>query len=407
MGHSRVSGGRRAAAAGLLGLACAAAGTGGASAQSGSGGGAVWVAKPAISKVSCLRGCASRRRAQGGSTLKITGSALGSVAKIVFHGSQGRGDDVESKVRAGSSGRLNARVPVGAVSGPVSLVTGGGVRSRRTQTIAILPAPPPAPNPTLTPAPGPQAPGAPRLETGTSRTQVFIGALRAVTFSYRVSSSSAVGVELLRAGDGAVVQSWSPPAAPAGQVQTVEWAGTLGKQAAPPGRYAFRLTASSADGLQARSSQAQDYGRDAFDLYDHVFPIRGRHAYGGAAGRFGAGRAGHTHQGQDTFANCGTRLVAARGGTIKYSGYQRLAGYYVVIDGAATGIDYAYMHLAEPSPFRTGDRVYSGQRIGSVGDTGDAHGCHLHFELWTAPGWYSGGHPFDPLPSLRGWDGWS
>ena len=44
------------------------------------------------------------------------------------------------------------------------------------------------------------------------------------------------------------------------------------------------------------------------------------------------------------------------------------------------------------------------QRIGSVGDTGNAWGCHLHFELWTEPGWYAGGEPFDPLPRLRNWD---
>jgi murein DD-endopeptidase MepM/ murein hydrolase activator NlpD len=39
-----------------------------------------------------------------------------------------------------------------------------------------------------------------------------------------------------------------------------------------------------------------------------------------------------------------------------------------------------------------------------VGDTGNASGCHLHFELWSAPGWYAGGEPFDPLPRLQRWD---
>ncbi len=401
MGTSRALGGRCAVAAGALGLVLAAL-AGGAQAQSGGGGGAVWVAKPQLAKVSCLRACGSRKRAQGGSTLKITGSALDTVTRVVFHGSRGRSDDVQSKVRAGSAHRLNAKVPVGAVTGPVSVLTGGGVSSKSTRTIAILPAPPPAPNATLSPAPG-----APQLETGTSRTQVFIGARRAVSFSYRVASPSTVGVQLVRDSDAVVVKSWPQAAAPPGQVQTVVWTGALGNAAAPPRRYSFRLTAQGADGQTAQSSQNAAVQRDAFDLYENVFPIRGKHAFGGAGGRFGAGRSGHSHQGQDTFAKCGTRLVAARGGRVKYAGYQRNAGYYVVIDGAVTGNDYVYMHLAEPSPFRTGDRVYTGQRIGSVGDTGDAVGCHLHFELWSAPGWYSGGHPFDPLPALKAWDGWS
>jgi murein DD-endopeptidase MepM/ murein hydrolase activator NlpD len=45
--------------------------------------------------------------------------------------------------------------------------------------------------------------------------------------------------------------------------------------------------------------------------------------------------------------------------------------------------------------------------IGRVGDTGNAQGCHLHYEMWDAPGWYDGGDPFDPLRFLKLWDGWS
>jgi murein DD-endopeptidase MepM/ murein hydrolase activator NlpD len=372
------------------------------------GGGSVFVTQPKVAKVSCLRRCATQRRAQGGSTLRIAGSGLASADEVVFHGSYGRRDDVSTPVRPGSDSRLDARVPAAAVTGPVSVATAQGGTSPPSAPVAILPPPPPAPNPVLSPVPGPPDPGAPQIETGTSRTKAYIGARRAVTFSFRASGASALTVELVRASDAAVVKSWAPapPAAP-GEVQSVTWSGRLGTATAAPGRYSFRLTAATAAGAQVRSAQLGDLERDAFDLYDHVFPVRGTHDYGGEGALFGAGRAGHSHQGHDVFAPCGTRMVAARGGRVKFKQYHAAAGNYLVIDGAGTDVDYAYMHLAEPSPFQPGDRVYTGQRIGSVGETGNARGCHLHFELWSAPGWYDGGQPFDPLPALQAWDSWS
>jgi murein DD-endopeptidase MepM/ murein hydrolase activator NlpD len=386
-------------------LACALAGPAGANA--GSGGGEMYVAKPRINKVRCIRRCASRRRARAGSILRIAGTGLGSARQVTFHGTYGRGDDVAVPVRSGSATRLSAPVPMGAVSGPISVRTDHSVSSARTRSIAILPAPPPSPNPTLTPVPGPR--GAPRLETGTSRTKVFVDSRRAVVFSFRLSGSSArsVEVDLISDADDSVIGAWTPTDVSPGVVQTIVWNGKLGHAAAHQGRYSFRVTARGIDGAVARSSQASDYSRDSFDLYGNRFPIRGRHYYGGAGGRFGAPRSGHRHQGQDVMARCGRKLVAARGGRVRYGGYQGAAGNYIVIDGAATGIDYVYMHLAEPSPFRKGDRVHTGQQIGNVGETGDATACHLHFELWTPPGWYRGGHPFDPLPSLKSWDAYS
>jgi murein DD-endopeptidase MepM/ murein hydrolase activator NlpD len=374
-------------------------------AQSGGGGGAMFVAKPELARVTCVRRCASRGRAQGGSTLRLTGRGLGAVARVVFQGSRGRGDDASAAVGSRSSRRVSVRVPYGAVTGPLSAVTDGAVRSRPTPPIAILPPPPPTPSAELTPVPGQSGPF--RVETGTSRTKAFVGARRAVTFSFRVSGAApAVSVELVRASDGASVRTWHPPAAP-GTVETVSWDGRLRGSGARPGRYSFRLTAGDGSGATVRSAQAGEAQRDAFDLYDNMFPIRGRHDFGSGGGRFGAGRAGHSHQGQDVFARCGTPLVAARGGRVRFKQYHAAAGNYLVVDGAGTGTDYVYMHLAEPSPFSAGDRVYTGQRIGAVGDTGNARGCHLHFELWGAPGWYDGGRPFDPLSALRAWDSWS
>ncbi len=137
-------------------------------------------------------------------------------------------------------------------------------------------------------------------------------------------------------------------------------------------------------------------------LGSHVFPIRGPHDLGQSpTNGFGGGRG---HQGQDMFAACGTRLVAARGGTVKMAGSEGAAGNYVVIDGDRTGLSYVYMHMLRSSLVRTGERVRAGQPIGQVGATGRASGCHLHFELWSGPGWRAGGRPFDPLPYLRAWD---
>ena len=386
------------------GLAAPAA----ASAQ-GSGGGGMYIATPKVSKVTCLRKCASKQRARGGSVLKIVGSELSTVNQLTYLGSYGTGDDVTVKVRAGSDKRINARVPLGAITGPVQLGTAAGGKSSPSKAVLILPPLPPEPNAELSPVPGPRVNGAPRLETGTSRTKTYVDARPGVTFSFRLSGASAAAlkIELVSALDGAVVKTWVPQDVPPDAVQSVSWNGRIGRAAARPGRYSFRLTAASADGSEARSAQTGDVQRDSFDLYDHIFPVRGRHDYGGEGADFGSGRVGHSHQGQDVFAECGTRMVAARGGRIKFKQYHASAGHYIVIDGDGTDVDYAYMHMDQPSPFGAGDRVYTGQTIGAVGESGNARGCHLHFELWGAPGWYDGGDPFDPLPSLQAWDSWS
>ncbi len=141
--------------------------------------------------------------------------------------------------------------------------------------------------------------------------------------------------------------------------------------------------------------------RAPFWLVPSVFPIAGPHRYGEG---FGASRSGHGHEGQDVFAQCGTPLRAAQDGTVRFVGFQAAAGNYLVIAPARRGPDIAYMHLRDAPLVRAGAPVARGQRVGFVGDTGDAVGCHLHLELWTAPGWYRGGHAVDPLPTLRAWD---
>lgn len=189
----------------------------------------------------------------------------------------------------------------------------------------------------------------------------------------------------------------------------VRWDGTTSEgRPARNGRYSFRISPQAPTAAPAaRKATASTSLSLGFSFYGYAFPVLGKHEFEMGAGRFGAPRSGHTHQGQDVGAACGTPLVAARGGTVQYAGYQSAAGNYIVIDGRGTGFDFMYAHLAEPSPLHTGETVRTGQPIGIVGDTGDAQGCHLHFEMWTPPGWYEGGEPIDPLPYLEKWDKYS
>jgi murein DD-endopeptidase MepM/ murein hydrolase activator NlpD len=137
------------------------------------------------------------------------------------------------------------------------------------------------------------------------------------------------------------------------------------------------------------------------DLADAtVFPIPGPHDYGTWVNHFGGGR---DHKGQDVLAPCGLPVLAMRGGRVHDARYDAAGGDYAVID-AADGTSQVYMHLLEPSGLHAGAKVAAGARVGRVGQTGRASTCHLHFELWTAPGWYAGGHAIDPLATLRRWD---
>jgi murein DD-endopeptidase MepM/ murein hydrolase activator NlpD len=329
-----------------------------ASAQSSSGGAAVPQA-PLVTGVSCIStpdlACASKRAVIRGGQARIAGRSLDGAAKVVFLGRKTRRDDVAVRPSHRDGGHLDALVPSKARSGRVAVVDTMGRTATTRAAVQVVEAP------AIDAAPG----GA-----------YWIGGQRKPTITL---PAGATQVEVL-GQDGTVVTSF--PAAGA----TALWNGLLAGKPAPPGVYSLRSGATVTE---------------PFTLYDHLFPIRGAHDLGRTrTNMFGGGRG---HQGLDMFAACGTRIAAARGGKVQFSGYHARAGNYVVIDGAQTGNDYAYMHMRKPPLVRTGQSVFTGQALGEVGATGRASGCHLHFELWSAPGWYEGGQPFDPLPSLTRW----
>jgi murein DD-endopeptidase MepM/ murein hydrolase activator NlpD len=129
------------------------------------------------------------------------------------------------------------------------------------------------------------------------------------------------------------------------------------------------------------------------------YPLLAPHDYGTENNGFGGLR---DHGGQDIFADCGVPVLAAQAGKVTRAEYEGAAGNYAVVT-EPSGRSEVYMHLQHPATAGEGDDVAAGERIGTVGRTGDADGCHLHFELWTAPGWFKGA-AIDPLPALERWD---
>jgi biotin carboxyl carrier protein len=139
---------------------------------------------------------------------------------------------------------------------------------------------------------------------------------------------------------------------------------------------------------------------------DGTFPVAGPHTFGSGDARFGAGRAGHIHQGQDILAAEGVPVVAPLAGTIVARSYQAsAAGFYLTLD-AADGRAFFFAHCQKDTFAVTlGQAVAAGQQLCRVGHTGDASGPHLHFEIWIG-GWRTSkaSQPIDPLPQLQAWD---
>jgi murein DD-endopeptidase MepM/ murein hydrolase activator NlpD len=133
-----------------------------------------------------------------------------------------------------------------------------------------------------------------------------------------------------------------------------------------------------------------------------TFPVAGPYSFGDG---FGAPRKGYTHQGQDILAALGTPVVAPLAGSIDTTGYQASSAGYYVVENAADGHAFFFAHCAHSSvAVTTGQTIVQGQELCHVGQTGDATGPHLHFEVWI-DGWRldKASHPVDPLAQLQAW----
>ena len=99
---------------------------------------------------------------------------------------------------------------------------------------------------------------------------------------------------------------------------------------------------------------------------------------GSISSRYGM-RNGRMHRGLDIAAKTGTAIKAADGGKVVFAGYKGAFGNLVEIDHG-NGFKTRYAHCSKIL-VKVGDKVYKGQHIANVGNTGRSTGSHLHFEV--------------------------
>ena len=91
------------------------------------------------------------------------------------------------------------------------------------------------------------------------------------------------------------------------------------------------------------------------------------------------GSRGGKHEGIDIAAPRGTAIVAARSGKVIFAGRLGDYGNMIVVKHAGN-LRSVYAHV-RVFLVRQGSFVERGQRIAEVGETGNASGPHLHFEI--------------------------
>jgi len=160
-----------------------------------------------------------------------------------------------------------------------------------------------------------------------------------------------------------------------------------------------RRQATEADylkGVQARIAAAAQLGAGQISATGWARPAAGRitSPFGYRADPWG-GDGASNHQGTDLGTGCGGAIYAAHSGTVVYSGWNGVYGYYIQIDHGG-GIQTAYGHIqAGGLMVRIGQDIGVGTQIAKAGATGGATGCHLHF------GVLQNGRVINPVPFMR------
>ncbi|MGH7966145.1 MAG: M23 family metallopeptidase [Candidatus Binatia bacterium] len=105
------------------------------------------------------------------------------------------------------------------------------------------------------------------------------------------------------------------------------------------------------------------------------------------------------HDGLDIDGACGDPIWSPVDGKVTSAGYAGAYGNRVVVKAfGASDLEFWLCHLGRVT-VRAGSVVSQGTRVGSMGQTGNAYGCHLHLVAEV------NGTKVDPLPLIGGGGG--
>lgn len=127
---------------------------------------------------------------------------------------------------------------------------------------------------------------------------------------------------------------WAPKLAPGAYVARLDVRAPDGRRVRRVRRTPLRVAAPAAAAPATSPTRLPSPPRGAT-----AFPVQGPYSFGADDARFGAGRPGHSHQGQDISAAEGTPVVSPVAGVVHWRAYQGAgAGHYLVIrsPGSAT-----------------------------------------------------------------------
>jgi murein DD-endopeptidase MepM/ murein hydrolase activator NlpD len=124
-----------------------------------------------------------------------------------------------------------------------------------------------------------------------------------------------------------------------------------------------------------------------------LWPVAEGH-FGRGFGYTRASRPDLAHFGVDVNAPEGSPVLAAADGMVVYAGdsIDGFGNFIVIVHPNGWGTSYAHNSRLDVV---TGQQVHRGDQIGLVGQTGLAHGPHVHFE------YYVHGVPSDPTPLFQ------